>query len=83
MKATITKTVINWNISPSQTTTTDETIEAPTKDELFALFFKEHDNRFKYCNDINFRFKDGGLSDEYNVWRSDVNNYAKSGGDMW
>ena len=83
MQAQITKTVTNWNVSPSRETVTDEKIEAATKDEMFALFFKDYDNRFKYCNDINYRFQDGGLSDEYNVWRSDVSNYAKAGGDMW
>lgn len=62
---------------------TYETIEAESRDKIFALFFREYDNRYKYCNDINYSFTDANMRDGYREWFSDVNNYADNGGDMW
>lgn len=58
-------------------------IEAATQDELLALFFREHDNRYKYCSTISYQFADPALTEAYREWRSDVNNYIANGGDMW
>lgn len=59
-----------------------ETIEAEDKDKLFALFFREYDNCYKYCNHVSYFFTDPELKAGYRVWFSDVNNYANNGGDM-
>ena len=58
-------------------------IEAESEDALLAKFFREYDNRYKYCNDISFRFKDEAWRERYTAWFADVNNYASNGGDMW
>ena len=58
-------------------------IEANTEDELFAVFFREYENRHKYINHLSFRLADKQLAARYNTWISDVNNYANNGGDMW
>ena len=60
-----------------------ETIEAENRDKLFALFFREYANRYKYCNDTHYEFTDANMLDGYHEWFSDVNNYADNGGDMW
>jgi len=80
MKATIVKK--EWNHSTLYETGEQE-IEAPTKSDLFGLFFREFDNRFKYCNDLSYSFKDETNKKEYRTWISDINNYASNGGDMW
>jgi hypothetical protein len=81
MKATIVKS--QWDKYYSYTEDVEETIEAPTKDDLFGLFFREFDNRFKYCNDLAYSFKGETNKKEYRTWISDINNYAANGGDMW
>lgn len=58
-------------------------IEADSKDSLFGLFFRDYDNRYKFCNGIHFTFEDSALWQEYREWGKDSNNYAKNGGDMW
>lgn len=58
-------------------------ITGDTKDELFAAIFRKCFNRFKYCQDVSHFFVDTSLGFEYSQWISDINNYAKSGGDMW
>ena len=60
-----------------------ETIQADDNANLFALFFREYDNRYKYCNSIRYTLDDLALSEGYTAWRSDINNYADNGGDMW
>jgi len=59
------------------------TIEAPNKDELLALYFREYHNRFKYHNDIGYRIKDKIVQQEFYDWMSTVSNHASNGGDMW
>jgi len=60
-----------------------ETIQAVDKDSLFALFFREYDNRYKYCNSVSYTLDDQAMGEEYRVWFSDIRNYADNGGDMW
>ena len=57
-------------------------IMAETKEELFALFFREYDNRYKYCDDIFYQLSDQQLRNEYRLWISDIRNYANNGGNM-
>jgi hypothetical protein len=59
-----------------------ETIQADDKASLFALFFREYANRYKYCNSISYKLFDPSLREEYAEWLSDINNYADNGGDM-
>jgi len=58
-------------------------IEADGEDQLMALFFREYDNRYKYCNTLSFAFQDPDLRSRYVAWISDIANYARHGGDMW
>jgi hypothetical protein len=60
-----------------------ETIQADDNASLFALFFREYDNRYKYCNSIGYTLADPALRECYTAWRSNINNYADNGGDMW
>lgn len=59
-----------------------EIIKADDKDSLFALFFREYDNRYKYCNSVHYKLFDPSLREEYKDWCSDINNYADNGGDI-
>lgn len=82
IQATITKknyNSITFKPLPDQ----HETIQAADKDSLFALFFREYHNRYKYCNSVSYVFADPSMRQEYRVWFSDVLNYANNGGDMW
>lgn len=60
-----------------------ETIQAADRDALFALFFREYANRYKYCNSISYTLDDPAMLQSYQVWFSDIRNYADNGGDMW
>jgi hypothetical protein len=60
-----------------------ETIEAADNDRLFGLFFREYDNRYKYCNHTNYVLADPSMREGYREWFSDIGNYADNGGDMW
>ena len=60
-----------------------ETIQAPDRDALYALFFREYANRYKYCNSVSYALDDPALLAGYWVWFSDIRNYADNGGDMW
>tara|TARA_R110000868_G_scaffold145741_2_gene366113 strand:+ start:366 stop:617 length:252 start_codon:yes stop_codon:yes gene_type:complete len=81
-KATITKSSYNqFNFQPLPDQR--ETIQADDKDSLFALFFREYHNRYKYCNSVSYSLFDPSLREEYSEWLSDINNYADNGGDMW
>ena len=51
-------------------------IMADTKEDLFALFFREYDNRYKYCNDIFYQLSNQQLRSEYCLWISDISNYT-------
>ena len=59
-----------------------ETIQADDKASLFALFFREYANKYKYCNSVSYKFDAAALREEYADWLSDINNYADNGGDM-
>jgi hypothetical protein len=59
-----------------------ETIQADDKASLFALFFREYADRYKYCNSVSYKFDAAALREEYADWLSDINNYADNGGDM-
>ena len=60
-----------------------ETIEAGDNAKLFGLFFREYDNRYKYCDSINYVLADPSMREGYREWFSDIGNYADNGGDMW
>lgn len=64
-------------------TITEIPIEAETENKLFAVFFREYENRYKYCNDLHFSIKEPDKHQAYVKWISDVHNYANNGGDMW
>ena len=57
-------------------------ISGNTRDEMFQNYFK-YNNRYKYCNTVQISIEDKKDADEYRVWISKINNYAKAGGDMW
>ena len=59
-----------------------ETIQADDRASLFALFFREYANRYKYLNSVSYKFDAASLREEYAEWLSDINNYADNGGDM-
>lgn len=81
MRLKITQTHQNlWDKTPR---TSEVEITAQTTDELYAKLFREHDNRYKYCNGSRFEFHDDIHKEAYREWISDVRNYAKNGGDMW
>lgn len=82
MKATLIKRITEW-VPTFKEEFSEKVIEADNEDDLLALFFREFDNRYKYCNNIQFSFKDDNLKAKYRVWLSDINNYANNGGDMW
>lgn len=87
VKATIIKRTYPFYNRPPYTMTRFEEeeleIEAENENALLALFFREYDNRYKYVNDIGFRFKEEAWRERYLAWFADVNNYASNGGDMW
>jgi hypothetical protein len=58
-------------------------IQAPDTASLYALFFREYANRYKYCNSVSYTLDDPAMLQGYQVWFSDVRNYADNGGDMW
>ncbi len=58
-------------------------IEASDRAALFALFFKEYDNLYRYCNEISCSLQDETLRNEYRQWLAEPANYAAAGGDMW
>lgn len=61
----------------------EHVLQAESEDQLFAHYFKEFDNRYKYCNDIGFKWEDLEQEKRYRTWLSDIRNYANNGGDMW
>lgn len=83
MKLKVRKTTIDWTASPSETTVEHFEIEESTDEETFAHYFRNYENCFKYCNDIQFAITDKEQHKAYRAWISDVNNYAANGGDMW
>lgn len=60
-----------------------QTISGDTQEELFAMFFREYDNAYKYCNSTSYSFTEQEVRKQYHVWFSDIRNYANNGGDMW
>ena len=60
-----------------------ETIQAADRDALFALFFREYANRYKYCSSVSYTLDDPAMLQGYQAWFSDIRNYADNGGDMW
>ena len=56
---------------------------AATQDDLFAQYFRECDNRYKYCNNVRHQIEDKDLAAGYRTWLADVRNYANNRGDMW
>ena len=77
MKSTIIET------DSKKQTVTKFTIEAPTKDELFGLFFRKYRNKYKYIHYLYHEFENEALAAQFKEWIADVNNYANNGGDMW
>ena len=61
----------------------EHTIEAETVGALCAVYFKEFDNRYKYCNGVNCYIVDNGIREAYREWIKVTENYANNGGDMW
>ena len=60
-----------------------EVIQADDRYSLFALFFREYDNAYKYCNSVSYALSCPSLRQGYLAWLRDVRNYADNGGDMW
>jgi len=58
-------------------------INAENKEALFSMYFREFVNRHKYINEWSYSIKNRFLAHDYNIWISDINNYANNGGDMW
>ena len=58
-------------------------IEGENIDECLATFFREYENKYKYCNDVQFYLPIGSDKKDYSNWISDIKNYAKNGGDLW
>ena len=83
MKLLIRKTTTDWRASPSETTAEHLEIQGSTADEAFAHYFREFENRFKYCNNIKFAIEDKDQAKAYRAWISDIHNYAANGGDMY
>lgn len=78
---TIRKSSRNW--WEKETKITYHDITGDTWEDVFQTYFKEYVNRYKYCNDISFSIINPDIDQKYRKWISDINNYAKSGGDMW
>lgn len=83
MNLVIKKVTRDWGPTPSEETVKYFEIDEPTADEAFARYFRECENRFRYCNDIHHIIVDDAKEAAYREWISDVNNYANNGGDMW
>lgn len=83
MKLLVRKTTTNWRASPAETTVEHFEIQGSTDDEAFAYYFREFENHFKYCNNIQFAIEGKDQAKAYRAWISDVNNYAANGGDMY
>ena len=58
-------------------------LTAASEGELFAKYFREYDNRLKYCNDIQVQIVEPDMAQKFRVWIGNVNNYANNGGDMY
>jgi len=58
-------------------------LTAASEDELFAKYFREYENRLKYCNDIQVQIVEPDMAQRFRVWIGNVNNYANNGGDMY
>ena len=69
-----------WDKEPK---TTDVLITGKDINKVYAKIFREHDNRYKYCNGSFFKFHDEAHESGYYEWCKDPHNYATNGGDMW
>lgn len=69
-----------WS-KPPEITTIDLT--AASEDELFAKYFRDYENRLKYCNDIQVQIVEPDMAQKFRAWIGNVNNYANNGGDMY
>ncbi len=69
-----------WDKEPR---TIEVVITGEDINEVYAKVFREHDNRYKYCNSSFFKFHDEAHESAYYEWRKDPHNYASNGGDMW
>lgn len=83
MKLKIRQETINWFTSPSETKVTHFVINERTKKKAFGSYFREYENRYKYCNNVRFFIANNRLAEEYRAWISDIQNYANYGGDTW
>lgn len=83
MSFAVTITKHTYDASYNRLPDTTETISGDTMNDVLATFFREYDNRYKYCNSISHSFKDKIVQDLYRNWIKDVKNYADNGGDMW
>ncbi len=83
MSFTVTITKHTYDTSYNRLPDTTETIIGETMNDLLATFFREYDNRYKYCNNISHSFNDKIVQGLYRDWISDVKNYADNGGDMY
>ncbi len=81
IKMTITKTSQNWWESAPKVERIELT--GTTESDLFAQYFRDYQNRYKYANSVQVRIDDDAMAQRYRAWVSDVNNYASNGGDMW
>jgi hypothetical protein len=81
IKMKVVQTDYHYTCKPENHITEIE-IEASSQESLFALYFKEYKNRYKYCQ-LVFNIKDDQLERKYKEWISVEKNYANNGGDMW
>lgn len=75
--------VIEYNLSHNIDKKTSFVIREKTLDKCFAIFFRDYSNRYKYCNNINYRIVSNKKSFLYKKWISDISNYLNNGGDPW
>lgn len=78
----VTKTVTNWLTSPASVTTENFVIDAPTINEAYATFFREFENRYRYCNNTRFTLRCEAHQSAYRDWISNIDNYMSAGGRM-
>lgn len=68
---------------PSPVTKTEMLLIADEEHILFARYFREFVNCYKYINGVFFKIPNPEMEKKYFDWIGNVNNYANNGGDMW
>jgi len=72
-----------WWVKTGETITTEFfVIDKPTEGEAFADYFRNFENEYKHCNDLQFSIVNEQLAAAYRAWLGNAFNYASNGGDM-